>query len=141
MAEFVNNIIGIAAEFAHSHPQFVDTVDQLFCPVSETRLREEIIDAAATDRNEKLRLFTEKRFVTLALDAATISHIHFVNFVVNHVGLVPILYRSIVRDTVNSEEYEISAALLYENSGISILLLLESSRTICGVSNWALRLC
>jgi hypothetical protein len=106
MREFIEIIVQISLHFAERHPQFMHTTNQLFRPVSDHVLSEQIISVAEAERTSLLQVFAERSYVTLALDAGTIAHLHFVNFVVTHIRLDPLLFRSSVKDVLDHEVYQ-----------------------------------
>jgi hypothetical protein len=105
MRDFIDNIIHITLQFAEAHPHILHSEHRIFHPVCAHSLGDYIVSAADSERTAMLERYAEKRFATLALDAGSIVHLHFVNFVVSRTDLEPLFFRSVVKETFNHRKY------------------------------------
>jgi hypothetical protein len=106
MHGFLESIVRISMHFAETHPDFVHCPEQVLSPISANTLSRLILSTSEEEKMQSLRLFEEKQFATLMLDAGTIVHLHFVNFVLTRPEFSPLLVQTYTSQRLDSESYQ-----------------------------------
>jgi hypothetical protein len=82
MRGFIDKVVRLAFQFAEAHPHIAHSDREIFQSISAHSLGNYIISASDSERIAIIEQYAEKRFASLALDAWSIVHLHFVNFVI-----------------------------------------------------------
>jgi hypothetical protein len=104
MTAFILSVIDVAFRFADDHPHAVRDPRQLFKSPSRAEIANELITGAKALVARQLSGMTTCA-LTLQMDAGTIYHHHFLNYVVSSPGQTPFLVRSEFRDSFDQFAY------------------------------------
>jgi hypothetical protein len=117
MRGFTSSVIRTAFEFADEHPNVVHIPEQIFQGVSRVNIANELIAGARVLVDRALSGLTTIP-VTLQMDAGTIYHHHFLNYVVSAPDQAPFLIRSEFRHSFDQFAYaEITNDVISEIAG------------------------
>jgi hypothetical protein len=105
MNRFIVSVIEHTFQYAVQHPSQHYEACQIFTPMSDKVFADELTNAA-NELTDSYLAGLKSCAVTLMMDAGTIFHHHFLNYVVSFPGLTPFLVRSEYRDRIDQFDYE-----------------------------------
>jgi hypothetical protein len=122
MHDFLDSIIELAFDFADSNPHVIHVPSQICQRIHRGKMADEII-AVANSLVEHSLGSLETCGVTLQMDAGTIFHHHFLDYVVSFPETTPFLIRCEYRDSFDQWDYaDITRDVILElkHHGVSV---------------------
>jgi hypothetical protein len=125
MTEFITAVIAITMKYVDAHPDHAHETSQIFTPVSDKTLTREMLCAAEQSVMERIQSLRSSP-VTVQMDAGTILHHHFLNYVVSCPNLRPFLIHAEFHDVLTQVDYSTITTRVIED-------LLEKGVVVAGV--------